>query len=133
MSARRVVLLARAGGARDRTEIALRDAGTTMVGAFDPGSATVDEVRAAAPGAVLVLLEAALERELDRFAPLLHDDRLVVVYEDADVAARREGWDTARWARHLRAKLQGHDEVLPRVGDPPAPASHDAAFAAEME
>ena len=133
MSARRVVLLARAGGARDRSEIALRDAGTTMAGAFDPGSATLDEVQATGPGAVLVLLEAALEHELDRFAPLLHDDRLVVVYEDADVAARREGWDTARWARHLRAKLQGHDEVLPRVGDPPDPASHDAAFAAEME
>ena len=113
MSGRRVVLLARAGGARDRIEAALNDAEAELAGTFDPGTATLDEVRAALPDAVLVLLDPSLEHDLERFAPLLADAALDVVYEDADVAGRREGWEAARWARHLRAKLQGHDDVLP--------------------
>lgn len=135
MSGRRVVLLARAGGARDRTEAALHDAGAELAGTFDPGTATLDDVRAALPDAVLVLLDPALEQDLERFAPLLADAALDVVYEDADVAGRREGWEAARWARHLRAKLHGHDDVLPPAS---AEALADAPvtgqrFLADME
>jgi len=33
-----------------------------------------------------------------------------VIYEEAALAATREGWDLARWMRHLAAKLHGHGE-----------------------
>ncbi|GAB1408396.1 chemotaxis protein CheB [Thermomonas brevis] len=122
MSGRRVVLLARAGGARDRTEAALRAADAELVATLDPAGTDPDEVRAAMPQALLVVLDPVVEQELERFEPLLSDDALDVMYEDADVAARREGWAAARWARHLRAKLHGHDDVLP----PATPAGADA-------
>lgn len=142
MSGRRVVLLARAGGARDRTEAALRAADAELVATLDPAATGPDEVRAAAPQALLVVLDPVVEQELDRFGDLLSDPSLDVMYEDADVAARREGWAAARWARHLRAKLHGHDDVLPPATgagvDAPAiptaapPPSADS-FEAEME
>src|SRR5690606_18463673 len=33
------------------------------------------------------------------------------------LAVQREGWEAARWARHLSAKLHGHDDVLPPGGE----------------
>jgi chemosensory pili system protein ChpB (putative protein-glutamate methylesterase) len=62
---------------------------------------------------------------LDRFAPLLADPSMTVIFEEADVAAQREGWDAARWTRHLAAKLNRHDQVLPPG------AEIEAALAAE--
>ena len=134
MSGRRVVLLARAGGARDRTGAALRDAEAELVGVFDPVSATPEDVRAALPEALLVLLDPVVEHELERFGGLLTDAALDVIYEDADVAARREGWESARWSRHLRAKLHGHDDVLPpaTAGAPLEEPADDHGFIAEM-
>ena len=142
MSDRRVVLLARAGCARDRTEAALREADAALVATFDPAHAVLDEVRAAAPGTLVVVLDPVVEQELDRFEPLLGDPSGDVMYEDADVAARREGWEAARWARHLRAKLHGHDDVLPPGAAEETPADDarrphaatpDAALDADME
>ena len=54
MSARRVLVLARAGAARDRTEAALRQAGAVLAGVLDPAGADEAQVRAAAPDAVLL-------------------------------------------------------------------------------
>lgn len=120
MSGPRVVLLARAGGVRDRTAAALRAADAELVATLDPANTGPDEVRATAPQALLVVLDPVVEQELDRFEPLLADGSLDVMYEDADVAARREGWEAARWARHVRAKLHGHDNVLPPSAAPQA-------------
>ena len=126
MNGKRVVLLARAGGARERTEAALREAGAHLVATLDPASASAADVRAAAPQAVLVVLDPAAEQLLETFDEVLADPALDVMFEDADVAAKREGWDATRWARHLRAKLQGHDDVLP-----PSRAAGSAADAAQ--
>src|SRR5690606_31697527 len=54
------------------------------------------------------------------------------------VAAKREGWDAARWVRHLAAKLGGHQDVLPPGagsddGAPPARATQVAPAAVEPE
>ena len=134
MTGRRVVLLARAGGACERTKAALNDADATVVATFDPARTTVGEVRALSPDALLVVLDPMVEQELGRFDPLLADTSLDVMYEDAAVAARREGWEAARWARHLRAKLQGHHDVLPPTVATASPvAAEPSAFGAEME
>lgn len=113
MNARRVLVLARAGAARDRTEAALRQAGATLAGVLDPVAADEAELRAAAPDAVLVVLDPAAESALEKFDAALADPSLLVLFDDAEVAARRDGWEAARWARHLAAKLQGHRDVLP--------------------
>lgn len=137
MSRKRVVVLARAGAARDRTEAAIVQAGAEIAALLDPATASEDEVRAAAPDVLLVILDAQVEQALDKFDAVLGDPALEILFDDADVAAKRDAWETARWARHLQAKLQGHDDVLPptpAAAVTPALASDEPpGFAAEME
>lgn len=114
----RVALLARAGQARDRLQDALREAGAELVATADPASGSADAVTAAAPHAVLVALEPAIEDALEGWTQLLSDPGIAVIYDEAELAANRSGWDAARWIRHLRAKLQRHDDVLPPGAEP---------------
>ena len=140
MNARkRVVLLTRPGSARERTEAAIVEAGADVAAVLDPGVATEADVRVAAPDALLVILDAATEHALQKFDGVLADPGLEVMFEEADVAAKREGWEAARWTRHLAAKLYGHDDVLPRSkGSSPVADPHqrlraeDSRFHAEM-
>ena len=141
MNARkRVVVLTRPGSARDRTEAAIAEAGADVAAVLDPGVASEADVRNAAPDAVLVILDPATEQALQKFDGVLGDPGLEIMFEDAEVAAKREGWEAARWARHLGAKLYGHGDVLPRAkGASPASDSNqrggnqDARFRQEME
>ena len=69
---------------------------------------------------------------------MLGDPALEILFDDADVAAKRDAWETARWARHLQAKLHGHDDVLPPTRDaavvtPAASSDEPPGFQAEME
>lgn len=116
-AAPRVVLLARAGEARDRLGEALVAAGAELALAADPVSADPAEAVASRPQAVLVALEPAIEDALERFEPLLSDPGVAVIFEEAELAAQRTGWDAARWVRHLAAKLHHHDDVLPPGSD----------------
>lgn len=110
---RRTVLLAQPGAASDRLRDALQQAGAEVVLVADPTGITVDAVIAAEPDSVLVALDPAIEAHLERFDAVLGDPAITVIFDEAELAARREGWDAARWSRHLQAKLYGHDDVLP--------------------
>lgn len=125
----RVALLARPGAGADRLRAALQAAGADLVLDADPTTLDAGELSAAGPGAVVVLLDATVEEALVRLDPVLHDPSIDVLYEEAEVAAAREGWDVARWTRHLSAKLLRHDDVLPpgREADAPAPQPGPAA------
>ena len=109
----RVVLLARAGKAADHLAEAVRQAGAELLLAIDPANADEAALRALNPQAVLVALEPSIEPMLDKLEGLLSDPALTVIYDEADVAAHRAGWDAARWARHLSAKLRHDSNVLP--------------------
>src|SRR5690606_42025211 len=100
----RVLLLARAGAARERLESALAEAGAQLVASVDPGEGEVADVAALAPAAVLVALEPAIEDSLERYDALLSDPSVLVMFDEAEVAAQRDGWDAARWVRHLRSE-----------------------------
>lgn len=115
---RRVALLARPGEACDRLRAALREAGGEIVLEADPSTLTVETLRASSPQAVLVALEPSVEVALDRFDSVLGDPSVAVIFDEAELAARRTGWDAARWTRHLRAKLSGSDDVLPPGREP---------------
>jgi chemosensory pili system protein ChpB (putative protein-glutamate methylesterase) len=139
---KRVVLLARAGAACERTQASIAEAGAELVATLDPVSASEADVRAAAPDAVMVILDPVVEQALDNFDGVLGDPAFDVMFEDADVAAKREGWEAARWSRHLNAKLHGHDDVLPPAREseasPEQPVQADASpagggFQQEME
>ena len=119
----RVLLLARPGAARQRLEAALADAGAELLRAVDPVDGNAADDIALRPGAVLVALEPAIEDALERYDALLSDPGVLVMFDEAEVAARRDGWDAARWVRHLAAKLNGHADVLP-----PGAESEDAGL-----
>jgi chemosensory pili system protein ChpB (putative protein-glutamate methylesterase) len=122
-SGRRVMLLARPGLARDRVRAALSEVGAELVLEADPTQAGVDELATAGAQLVIVVLDTATEAALDRFDAVLLDPAVDVMYEEAELAANRSGWDAARWTRHLAAKLHGHGDVLPpgRMQAEPAP------------
>ena len=112
-TAKPVALLARAGAARDRLREALVAAGGRIVLEEDPNQLEPAALTSAAPQVVLVALEPAVEDALERLESVLEIPELSLLFEEAELAARREGWEAQRWIRHLAAKLQGHDNVLP--------------------
>ncbi|WP_369980023.1 chemotaxis protein CheB [Xanthomonas bundabergensis] len=108
-----VALLARPGQARERLREALHQVGASIVLEDDPGAIDAQTLADAAPGAVLIALEPAIEDALERLDAALDLPGVTVIFDEAELAARREGWEAQRWARHLAAKLQGHQDVLP--------------------
>ncbi|OAX56869.1 chemotaxis protein CheB [Xanthomonas graminis] len=108
-----VALLARPGQARERLREALHQVGASIVLEDDPGAIDAQTLADAAPDAVLIALEPAIEDAVERLDSALDLPGLTVIFDEAELAARREGWEAQRWARHLAAKLQGHQDVLP--------------------
>lgn len=110
---RRVALLVRHDAAGDRLRSMLAEAGIESVLQGDPTELAVESLAQASPHVVLVALDPDIEDALERFESVLGNPDIDVIYEEAELAAAREGWEAARWKRHLLAKLQGHDRVLP--------------------
>src|SRR5690554_3667694 len=114
----RVALLAREGQARERLVQALLEAGAELVATADPTSGSAAEAAAAAPLAALEAREPAVAVALEGWSGLLSVPGITVIYDEAGRAANREGWDAARWIRHLRAKLNRHDDGRPPGAEP---------------
>ncbi|WP_206859926.1 chemotaxis protein CheB [Lysobacter changpingensis] len=117
-SSRRAVLLARPGAACERLRSALADAGAHLVLEADPTTLQPEALGQAAPQVIVVALDPVTEDVIEKFDPVLADPSVEVIYEEAALAATREGWDLARWVRHLAAKLHGHGDVLPPGHEP---------------
>lgn len=111
----RVALLARAGQARDQLHKALEESGVVIVAEGDPGELDPKEVASKLPKVFLVSLEPATEKSIDRFDALFAADGVEVMFDDAEVTGKLDGWDLNRWARHLVGKLVGGESL------PPAP------------
>jgi two-component system chemotaxis response regulator CheB/chemosensory pili system protein ChpB (putative protein-glutamate methylesterase) len=83
---------------------------------------------------VVVNLDAQQDPDLDDVYGLLADDRYRVVFNDGDVSSALSGWDQARWARHLAAKILGADIDPPRPTDAqPVPVAAPRSEAAREE
>ena len=140
-----VALLARPGAARERLREALSHADVQLVLEDDPNGLEPQVLQAADPQFVVIALEAAIEDALERLEAVLSAPGLTLVFDEAELAARRDGWEAQRWGRHLAAKLHGHQQVLPpgaeeepslqlEPGHPaPAPAPQEEALQAHLE
>ncbi len=127
----RVVVLGRPGDAQQQLQNALNELGaqTLAVGDFDQLDPAA--MREQQPDVWLVSMDESTDAAgLERWQPLFDDPDATVVFDDADVTKRLSGWDLARWARHLAAKVLGRDDVLPpvspdaeRLPQPSAPES----------
>jgi two-component system chemotaxis response regulator CheB/chemosensory pili system protein ChpB (putative protein-glutamate methylesterase) len=116
-----IALLYAQQGLQPHLKEALAELGARVV--YDAAAAQFDRSALDASGArvVLVNLEADADEEIDALDDLLADDALTVVFNDADVSNRLQGWDQARWARHLAAKIRGGGEL-----NPPRPPGAEA-------
>lgn len=115
----KVALLARAGDAREQLRRAITELGADLVVESDPNDLAPGALGAAGATTVLVSVEPAVEAALDRLDDELLSPGLTVMYDEAETTAKLTGWDQARWARHLAAKLLGCD-VLPPGAEPEA-------------
>jgi len=74
------------------------------------------ELNGSSAEVVIVNLDPSSDEDLGAIDDLLIDHTRRVVFNDGEATARLSGWDLARWARHLAAKVLGET-----VGLPPAP------------
>lgn len=132
----RVALLARAGAARDQLRRALTEAGAEIVAEGDPADLDPKDVAEKMATVYLVSLEPSIEKSIDRFDGLFAAPGVEVMFDDAEVTGKLDGWDLNRWARHVASKLLGAAELPPvpsgadfmvedvtlRPGLPPTPA-----------
>ncbi|QNK00327.1 chemotaxis protein CheB [Dyella telluris] len=68
---------------------------------------------------LVVNLDEDAEDDIDRLYDVIDGDRPRVVFNDAAASRSLDGWDRARWARHLAVKVMAQGDL-----DPPRP--HDA-------
>jgi chemotaxis response regulator CheB len=116
----RVALLARAGQAREQLHRALEEAGALIVAEGDPAELDPKEVSEKLPRVFLVSLEPATEKAIERFDPMFEAEGVEVMFDDAEVTAKLDGWDLNRWARHLASKLLGRETLPPAPEGAPA-------------
>ncbi len=89
-------------------------------------SATEFEVsRLVSAGATATLVNLDGGDWLDAVETELHAAGIVVVYNDPEISRALEGWERARWLRHLVAKLRGSRDV-----DPPRPETRSPSVPA---
>ncbi len=102
-------------GARLRQ--ALQDRGARIVLEDSATHTTPAAVAGCGAEVVVISLEPAAEDVIESFYDALDGSRQRLVFNDAEASRRLSGWDEARWARHLAAKILGSADV-----DPPRPA-----------
>ncbi|MCG6118336.1 MAG: chemotaxis protein CheB [Aquimonas sp.] len=108
-----VALLGPADDARAQLRQALQLLGAELV--FEGELREADQLQSGGvlPNVVLVNLEPGVEDELDALQELLDHPEVSVVFNEGEVSSRLSGWDLARWARHLAAKVLGIRDTLP--------------------
>jgi chemotaxis response regulator CheB len=132
-----VVLLGREGPPRAQLRHALDDLGALVLHEGGLVGADCDELVALQPSVVLVNLDNGVEDALGDLEPLFDLPGVNVVFNEPESSAQLSGWDLARWARHLAAKILGttdtappappgaeplaRSQFLPEPGAPPTP------------
>jgi two-component system chemotaxis response regulator CheB/chemosensory pili system protein ChpB (putative protein-glutamate methylesterase) len=97
----------------------LRDAVTSHVEiVYEARAADFDAARLRDSQATAALVNLDGCDWLDAVEARLHDAGVAVVFNDPEISSKLDGWEQARWLRHLTAKLSGNNEY-----DPPRPAA----------
>lgn len=104
---------------------ALRERGARIV--HEGALSTLSKQMLDATGAevLVVNLDEEAADDLDRLYDVIDGDKPRVVFNDAAASRSLDGWDRARWARHLAVKVMAQGDL-----DPPRP--HDAPVVPEV-
>jgi two-component system chemotaxis response regulator CheB/chemosensory pili system protein ChpB (putative protein-glutamate methylesterase) len=101
---------------------ALKDLGAAVV--YEALTADIDRDKLEGSGArvVIVNLDNDSDPQIDHVYDLLDEGDYQVVFNEAQVSANLSGWDHARWARNLAAKVLKQ----PEIAEPPRPPGAEA-------
>ncbi|MCU0754590.1 MAG: chemotaxis protein CheB [Xanthomonadales bacterium] len=100
---------------------ALRDNGVDVVYESTADHLDAQRIRSEGVQVFLVNLDPDLEEYLDQVTDVLDSFDRPVIFNDGHSSANLSGWDQARWARHLAAKIRGELNA-----HPPRPANAQA-------
>lgn len=119
--AHRLALIYQADALHQHLRQALSEFGASIV--YECHANTFDHAALDASGAevIVINLDPNGADEFDALTDLLLDETRRVIFNDGEVSSRLEGWDLARWTRHLAAKVVGATEV-----NPPRPQGSEA-------
>ena len=92
---------------------ALVEHGARIVYESDLTSFAPAELVGSSADVVVVDLDDPSDDDMDRLYDTVEGGHPRLVFNDADASRALEGWDRARWARHLAAKLVGGSPVNP--------------------
>lgn len=100
---------------------ALRERGAQIVHEGTLAAISRDLLQGSGAEVVVVNLDDQAVDGLDHLYDVIDSDRPRVVFNDAQASRGLDGWDRARWARHLAAKVMSLVDL-----DPPRPADAPA-------
>lgn len=112
-----VALLYQSESASQHVRETLAAIGTPITYEAAAGALDRDALSRSQATVVVVNLEDEDDPALDEVYSLLDDARYRVIFNDSGVSSGLEGWDQARWVRHLSAKVLGDAQNI----DPPRP------------
>jgi two-component system chemotaxis response regulator CheB/chemosensory pili system protein ChpB (putative protein-glutamate methylesterase) len=113
-----IALLFDDGELGGQLRLALQEHGARIVHEGSVGSLSRDLLAESGAEVVVVNLDDEEEDALDRLYDVIDGDTPRVVFNDGQASRALAGWDRARWARHLAAKVMASADV-----DPPRPPS----------
>jgi two-component system chemotaxis response regulator CheB/chemosensory pili system protein ChpB (putative protein-glutamate methylesterase) len=111
-----IALLFGDGEMGNQLRLALQEHGARIVHEGHVGSLSRDLLMESGAEVVVVNLEDEDDDALDRLYDVIDGDTPRVVFNDGQASRALGGWDRARWARHLAAKVMASADV-----DPPRP------------
>jgi hypothetical protein len=114
----RAGLVYQAVGLNDHLKVALSEAGVNVVLECLADKLVLASIRASNLDVFVVNLDPQLEDHLDELTEMLDQMRCPVIFNDGAASSSLGGWDQARWARHLAAKIKGELDA-----NPPRPAN----------
>jgi chemosensory pili system protein ChpB (putative protein-glutamate methylesterase) len=134
----RVALLYQVNHLGGHLRDALKELGAAVV--YEALSADIDRDALESSGArvVIVNLDADSDAHIDHVYDVLDEGDYQVVFNDAQVSSNLSGWDHARWARNLAAKILSRPEIStpqrpPGAESVPTPVQKSASFVPTAE
>ncbi|HSN00141.1 MAG TPA: chemotaxis protein CheB, partial [Rudaea sp.] len=112
-----VALLYQAGQLGSHLKNALGELGAAVVYEAAPASVDRDALENSGARVVIVNLDAESDNYIDALYDMLDAGDYEVVFNDAQVSSNLQGWDQARWVRHLGSKILRKPEIV----EPPRP------------
>ena len=106
-----VALLYQTGDLGGHLKTALNELGAAIVYESQASNLSREALEGSGARIVVFNLDPESEAQIDHVYDVLDAGNYEVVFNDADVSAQLSGWDQARWARHLAAKILHKPEI----------------------